>query len=143
MLPVFGSIGIYGPANAIKGDQKMLNPNIIIFYVASADTSAAFYTDLLGHEPVDAGPSFVMYALGNGLMFGLWSRDAAEPSADITGGGTELCIPVDGDAAVDSTYADWKARGLVILQDPTKMGFGYTFVAADADGHRLRVFAPQ
>ncbi|WP_374468302.1 hypothetical protein [Ferrovibrio sp.] len=29
-----------------------------------------------------------------------------------------------------------------ILQPPTAMDFGYTFLAADPDGHRLRVFAP-
>ena len=45
-------------------------------------------------------------------------------------------------AAVDATHADWKERGLPILQSPTEMDFGRTFVAGDPDGHRLRVFFP-
>ena len=32
--------------------------------------------------------------------------------------------------------------GLRIIQEPTKMDFGFTFTAADPDGHRLRVFNP-
>ena len=49
-----------------------------------------------------------------------------------------------GRPIVDSspTFADWKQRGLPILQEPVQMDFGHTFVAADPDGHRLRVFVP-
>ena len=54
--------------------------------------------------------------------------------------------PVIGDAldaaAVKATFADWKQRGLTIVQEPVQMDFGHTFVAADPDGHRLRVFVP-
>jgi hypothetical protein len=39
-------------------------------------------------------------------------------------------------------FADWKKRGLNILQEPVQMDFGTTFVATDPDGHRLRVFVP-
>ncbi|HVW91717.1 MAG TPA: drug:proton antiporter, partial [Devosia sp.] len=35
----------------------------------------------------------------------------------------------------------WKGLDLVMLQEPTEMDFGFTFTAADPDGHRLRVFA--
>jgi predicted enzyme related to lactoylglutathione lyase len=42
---------------------------------------------------------------------------------------------------VDAVYADWASRGLRILQTPVEMDFGYTFVATDPDGHRLRVYA--
>jgi len=44
-------------------------------------------------------------------------------------------------AQVDALHADWRERGLAILQDPQMLDFGYTFTAADPDGHRLRVFA--
>jgi hypothetical protein len=33
------------------------------------------------------------------------------------------------------------ARGLSIILAPAKMDFGFTFLACDPDGHRLRVFA--
>ena len=42
---------------------------------------------------------------------------------------------------VTLTRDAWAKLGLKILQEPTKMDFGYTFTAADPDGHRLRVFA--
>jgi len=32
---------------------------------------------------------------------------------------------------------------LDIIQEPVQMDFGYTFVATDPDGHRLRVFVPE
>ena len=39
-------------------------------------------------------------------------------------------------------HATWVAKGLAVIQTPTDMDFGHTFVALDPDGHRLRVFAP-
>jgi hypothetical protein len=43
---------------------------------------------------------------------------------------------------VRTTHADFSRRKLPIAQEPTAAEFGYTFVALDPDGHRLRVFAP-
>ena len=43
---------------------------------------------------------------------------------------------------VDAHFEIWKKQGMPIAQQPTEMDFGYTFVACDPDGHRLRVFAP-
>ena len=87
-------------------------------------------------------PTFVLFALESGLMLGLWSRHTVQPAAMVPGGGAELAFPVNRDADVDATCADWKARGLSIIQEPTVMDFGRTFVALDPDNHRLRVFAP-
>jgi predicted lactoylglutathione lyase len=42
--------------------------------------------------------------------------------------------------AVRQTYEDWKKLGLEVLQEPTDMAFGFTFVVEDPDGHRLRPF---
>lgn len=120
----------------------MLDPNFFILYVDSPAASAAFYADLLGHAPVQASPTFALFAQQSGVKLGLWSRRAVEPAATAAGGGTELALAVDGDAAVTSMHAEWARRGLPILQAPVRMDFGYTFVAADSDGHRLRVFAP-
>jgi len=57
-------------------------------------------------------------------------------------GAGEVAFTVEDVAAVTATFADWKKRGLTILQEPVQMDFGHTFVAADPDGHRLRVFVP-
>jgi catechol 2,3-dioxygenase-like lactoylglutathione lyase family enzyme len=113
----------------------------MILYVNSPKTSAAFYADLLARQPVESSPTFAMFALESGLMLGLWAKHAVVPAAAAAGGGTELGFTVEDDAAVAAVHADWRGRGLTIVQEPTTMDFGRTFVALDPDGHRLRVFA--
>ena len=119
----------------------MTDPNFILLYVEDAARSATFYADLLGKTPAEASPTFAMFPLESGVMLGLWGRGGVEPKAGPSGGG-ELAFAVENDATVTARHADWSARGLTILQTPTKMDFGFTFTAADPDGHRLRVFAP-
>lgn len=113
--------------------------SLVILYVDSPAASAAFYARLLGQEPVEASPTFAMFAMPSGVGLGLWSRHAVEPAAAAAGGGTEVAFTA---ADVDAVHADWAARGLAIAQPPTELDFGRTFVALDPDGHRLRVFAP-
>jgi catechol 2,3-dioxygenase-like lactoylglutathione lyase family enzyme len=120
----------------------MPDPNVVILYVDSPPASAAFYADLLGKQPVEASPTFAMFAIDAGFMLGLWSRHTVEPTAATTGGGGELAFTVDDPASVRAVHADWSRRGLRIAQAPTEMDFGHCFVALDPDGHRLRVFAP-
>ena len=74
-------------------------------------------------------------------MLGLWAKSDAVPAADFHGCGSELAFRVPDDAQVDALHGKWREAGLRILQAPTKVDFGYTFTAADPDGHRLRVFA--
>ena len=40
----------------------MPDPNFILLYVDSPAASAGFYADLLGHTPVEASPTFAMFA---------------------------------------------------------------------------------
>ncbi len=119
----------------------MIDPKFVLLYVRQPSESAAFYAGLLGHEPVESSPTFAMFALSGGMMLGLWARHTVEPAASGQGGG-ELAFTVADAQAVEATHADWVRRGMPILQAPTQMDFGYTFVAADPDGHRLRVLAP-
>jgi predicted enzyme related to lactoylglutathione lyase len=118
----------------------MSDPNFVILYVESPAASAAFYGDLLGKKPVESSPTFALFALDSGTMLGLWSRHTVEPAAAATGGGCEIGFSVADRDAVDAAHEDWRKRGLKILQSPTEMDFGRSFVAADPDGHRLRVF---
>ena len=120
----------------------MPSPNFMLLYVDSPKASGEFYAGLLGREPVEASPTFVLFALDSGLMLGLWSRHTVEPAATAAGGGAELAFTVESAGAIDATYANWKKRGVAILQEPTDMDFGRTFVGLDPDGHRLRVFFP-
>ena len=121
----------------------MANPfSYALAYVADAPRSGELYARLLDLEPVESSPSFVMFVLPNGLKLGLWARDDVAPKATLPGG-MELCLTVEDEAAVRSTRDAWAGLGLRILQEPTQMDFGYTFTAADPDGHRLRVFHPR
>ncbi|MET7247689.1 VOC family protein [Methylobacterium sp. EM32] len=120
----------------------MLQPSYTILYVDDPEASGRFYAALLGRAPVEAGPTFVLFAFENGLRLGLWSRHSVVPAATAGGGGTEIAVTVADDAALAATHADWAACGLTILQPPTDADFGRTFLALDPDGHRLRVFRP-
>ncbi len=122
----------------------MFSANIILLYVDSPAASAAFYADLTGKPPVEASPTFAMFALDSGVMLGLWSRHTVEPAACTgpLGGSGEIGFRVADAEAVQALHDDWTRRGLTIAQPPTAMDFGHTFVALDPDGHRLRVFAP-
>ena len=118
----------------------MRSPNFIILYVDSPEASGAFYGKLLGREPVESSPTFVMFVLDGGFKLGLWSRHTVEPAAAAAGGGAEIVFALDTPAGVDATHAEWAGRGLQFLQGPTDMDFGRSFVALDPDNHRLRVY---
>ena len=120
----------------------MTVPSFIILYVDNPAASAAFYRDLLDVAPVEASPSFVLFVLPPDLKLGLWARHGVEPKPAAAGGGAELGFAVESAAAVDATHDAWRRRGLAVVQPPTAMDFGRTFVALDPDGHRLRVFCP-
>jgi catechol 2,3-dioxygenase-like lactoylglutathione lyase family enzyme len=120
----------------------MPDANFVILYVGNPVRSAQFYEDLLGRPPIEASPTFAMFALREGTMLGLWSRHTVEPAATAAGGGAEIAFTVERAAAVDEMHTAWRDKGLPVLQAPVNLDFGRTFVAADPDGHRLRVFAP-
>lgn len=119
----------------------MTHPNFTILFVDNPVKSTEFYRDLFGIAPVEASETFGLFILQNGLKFGLWSRHTAQPLVTVTGGGAEIVFQVEQDGDVDAWHRDWKAKGLAVQQEPTAMDFGYTFVATDPDGHRLRVYA--
>jgi catechol 2,3-dioxygenase-like lactoylglutathione lyase family enzyme len=120
----------------------MPNFSFVLLYVENPPASAGFYSDLLGRPIVESSPTFAMLPLSEGVMLGLWSRRTVEPVAAAPPGAGEVAFTVDDTAAVEATFANWKKRGLAILQEPVRMDFGTTFVATDPDGHRLRVFVP-
>lgn len=114
-------------------------PTYTLLHVADPQVSAGFYGRLLDREPVENHPTFVSFELTPGTMLGLWSRQTLTP-ASAPSGGFEIGFQVAGD--VDETFRAWQATGMTMLQPPTDLDFGRTFVGLDPDGHRLRVFAP-
>lgn len=112
-----------------------------LLYVDSPATSANFYSRLLDQPPVELNPTFALFILGNGVKLGLWSRHTVAPAAQLTGGGGEVSFSLPDTGAVDALHDVWVERGATIIQSPTAVDFGYTFVAQDLDGHRLRAFS--
>ena len=113
----------------------MTTSTYLLLYVDSPATSANFYSRLLDRPPIELSPTFALFMLDSGLKLGLWSRKAVEPASQVTGGGGELALAVADKQTVDQ----WAESGAGIAQPPTALDFGYTFVALDPDGHRLRV----
>ena len=118
-----------------------MSPDFMLLYVNDPAASARFYGDLLGRQPLDASPGFVMFALDGGMRLGLWRKDTVTPAPNQPGG-FEIGWPVESDAEVDRLSGEWSARGVTIAQQPEDMNFGRTFTALDPDGHRLRVYKP-
>jgi predicted enzyme related to lactoylglutathione lyase len=117
-------------------------PHFILLYVDEPQASADFYSRLLDRQPLDSAPNFVMFELAPGLRLGLWARRDVKPALGSAADTGELAIAVATDEEVEALCADRRRKGAAILQEPMTMDFGRTFLAADPDGHRLRVFWP-
>lgn len=119
-----------------------MNHSFILLYVENPAASAAFYGKLLGRDPIQSSPTFVMFGLDSGVMLGLWIRHDVAPAPGGGPGSSEIAFSEPGADAVHARCKAWRAAGVRIAQEPTAMDFGLTFVGLDPDGHRLRVFAP-
>lgn len=117
--------------------------SFILLHVDNPPVSAKFYHEVLGIPVFEQSPTFAMLRLRDGVMLGLWSRHTVEPKSASNPGASEVAFTVADATAVETMHIEWARRGLKIVQTPTRMDFGATFVALDPDGHRLRVFAPE
>ncbi|MBX5140716.1 drug:proton antiporter [Rhizobium lentis] len=118
----------------------MFDSNSILLFVTDAPKSASFYARLLGQDPVEASPTFAMFILPSGLALGLWGRTGVQPAPAAAGGGCEVGFKVATADMVDRLHIEWQGESAAILLPPTDLDFGRSFVAADPDGHRLRVY---
>ena len=116
-------------------------PNSVILYVSDVAASAEFYRTVLEADPLEAFEGFAVLALTDSVVLGLQAADQIDPAPEHPGGGSELSLSDVDRATVDAIYAAWTAAGVTIALEPTELDFGYTFVATDPDGHRLRVCA--
>ncbi|MCH4209476.1 VOC family protein [Bifidobacterium sp.] len=116
-------------------------PNSVILYVSDVAASTEFYRTILGSEPMKTFTGFAVFALSDTVTLGLQASDLIEPKAEPYVGGAELSFSDADRETVDRLYAAWTALNVPIALEPTELPFGYTFVACDPDGHRLRVCA--
>ncbi len=117
----------------------MLKPSLdfISLFVTNPQISSLFYQDILNLKPIEQSPTFTLFALDNQMMLGLWSKHTAEPIVTANPGSSEICFSCTD---VDALYEAWGKKHLTVLQKPTDMDFGRTFVVLDPDGHRIRVY---
>ena len=117
----------------------MFNPALgfVLLFVENPQKSSLFYQEFFHLKPLEESPTFVMFALKNGVMLGLWSKYTAEPRVDAPAGGLEICFPAED---VDALYEEWGRKRAKVIQKPTDMDFGRTFVISDPDGHRIRAY---
>ena len=117
----------------------MFTPSLgfVLLFVSNPQKSALFYQELFEIKPIEESPTFVMFALKNGVMLGLWSQHTAEPLVKAPSGAMEIGFAVDD---VDVAYESFGKKGVTIIQKPTDMDFGRTFVFTDPDGHRIRIY---
>jgi predicted enzyme related to lactoylglutathione lyase len=115
--------------------------NFFLAYVADVPKSAALYSKVLGLEPVENSANFAMFVQPNGVMLGLWASHDVAPAATAPGG-MEILFATKTKPELENLLRDWTALGLKIVQEAAQMDFGYTFTAADPDGHRLRAYLP-
>lgn len=116
----------------------MINPKLgyVLLFVQNPLVSADFYKKILGLVPVELSSTFALFILNNGVKLGLWSYKTAEPKVTAQAGAMEITF-IDED--VDKIYQEWVNLSIPIIQVPTEMDFGRTFVALDPDGHRIRI----
>ncbi|EEA93928.1 VOC family protein [Pseudovibrio sp. JE062] len=119
----------------------MFKPNSVILYVDDVEKSTEFYTDVLQSGPIERFQEFSLFSLGEDVTLGLQSAEGIDPKPQPSFGGFELSLSDVSREEVDQVYALWKEKGIPILMEPVDLDFGYTFVATDPDGHRLRVCA--
>ena len=116
----------------------MLEPSAVVLYVDNLLVSSAFYQDLLGIKPEEDSPTFHSFKLSNGMGLGLKAKHSVEPPANENGSG-ELAFTLDNNSEVDALFVEWQKKEMSISQPPSTVPYGYTFVALDPDGNRLRV----
>ncbi|AFI90014.1 phenazine biosynthesis protein [Pectobacterium parmentieri] len=119
----------------------MFKPNSLIIYVEDVSLSTEFYKKILKSDPLETYEEFSVFPLASEFILGIQSKSGIDPKPQAQFGGFEICLSDVTPDAVDTIYQEWKKLGVKFELEPINLEFGYTFVAIDPDGHRLRVCA--
>lgn len=114
--------------------------NLTNLYVSDVARSLAFWQRVLQVEPAIQLPTFAMLITPSGNRLGLWQSSAVLPPVSQPGCQNELTLLLESRQAVDDCYQQWQSWDVAMLQPPQPSDYGYTFVASDPDGQRLRVY---
>jgi uncharacterized protein len=115
--------------------------NIITLGVDDVPRARGFY-EQLGWEPTFTDGDIVMFQAG-GSIVSLWDRGKlAGDSGVVDGGGWGGCTlghAVESVESVDAVMSQAVAAGCTVTRAAGPMGFGYSGVFADPDGHTWEV----
>jgi len=120
----------------------MTYPILLALYVSDVAASARFYTDVLTRDPVYLSDNYAQFQLGTESRLGLWRQGDVTPSPCGAGCRSEIDFLVADRSEVEAVHARWQALNVAIVQGPAMLDFGFSVLAHDPDGHRLRVLAP-
>ncbi len=118
-----------------------MSMRIVILYVRDLQKSKKFYAEVVGLPVIEAQSEehFILLDSGSNTFLGLEDLSVVPAGRAKEAGSVEIGFTVED---VDATYADWKARGIELIQEPDTMPFGRNFMAKDPDGHYLTIYTP-
>ncbi|MBN4067210.1 VOC family protein [Simkania negevensis] len=113
-------------------------PNLQLVYVSDIERSTAFYKKLFNTGPIFLSPRYVAFSAGSEALFAIWTGGT---TPDVTAPRfSEIGIMLPSNEDVDRLFEEWKKNSdIKIVQEPRTEVFGRTFLAADPDGHVIRV----
>lgn len=113
-------------------------PNLQLVYVLDIENSTAFYTTIFNTQPVFASPRYVAFSAGGEGLFAIWTGGTMP---DVTAPRfSEIGIMLPSNEHVDRLFEKWQKNSAIkIVREPYNEVFGRTFLAADPDGHIIRV----
>jgi len=118
----------------------LLEPSVVVLYVDNVAKASQFYQDLLGLSPIEASPTFHSFKM-SGMHLALKATHSVIPPVEKQNAQGELAFVLECNQKVDELFAAWQAKEITMILAPTQLPFGYSFVALDPDGNRLRAVA--
>jgi catechol 2,3-dioxygenase-like lactoylglutathione lyase family enzyme len=117
---------------------KLKNINVVFLYVADIERARKFYEEKIGFgEPIQAGPSWVEYALEGGTHFAL-HKAASEPLQPVHPGQNTVKFSIVVED-LKGAFKELSAKGVTFTRPPEK-GFGFDLVEfEDPDGNQVRL----
>ncbi|MDC0609841.1 glyoxalase [Vibrio sp.] len=118
----------------------MFTIDAVVLYVKDLDKTEQFYSALFSTTGSRFSPTFLSFELSPHLSVHFKLASAVLPESEVTGGGGELVLATAGESELNNLFNEWIKWGVSVVQEPIYLPFGYTFVVADPDNHRIRVW---
>ncbi|MFD2176515.1 VOC family protein [Veronia pacifica] len=118
----------------------MLELDSLVLYVSNLSTSVLFYRNILACEEQALSPTFVSFPISPSFNIELKEIENGDERRILTL--SELSLKVSDVASLKRMLKRWLAAGGELTQPITQAVYGSTFVIADPDGHRIRLWCP-